>query len=75
MSMQPTPLATDENLFASLPGGQAIIDRFGFCPVFHDGTLERLELSSGNAALSIRTFRMSRKIDANGFIFWIGMPW
>ena len=67
MSVQPSPLATDENLFASLPGGQAIIDWFGFCPVFHDGTLERLELSNGNAALSIRTFRMTSETDANGF--------
>ena len=65
--MPPSPVTTDEKLFASLPGGQAIIDWFGFCPVFHDGPLERLELSNGNAALSIRTFRMTSEIDANGF--------
>ena len=67
MSMPSPPLATDENLFASLPGGQAVIDWFGFCPVFHDGTLERLELSDGNAVLSVRTYRMTSKIEANGF--------
>ncbi len=55
MSMPSPPLATDENLFASLPGGQAVIDWFGFCPVFHDGTLERLELSDGNDANSLRS--------------------
>lgn len=67
MSMPPSPLATDENLFASLPGGQAVIDWFGFCPVFHDGTLERLELSGGNAVLSIHTCRMPNRIEVNSF--------
>lgn len=32
-----------------------MIDWFGFCPVFHDGTLERLELSDGNDANSLRS--------------------
>jgi hypothetical protein len=67
MPMPPPPLPTDENLFASLPGGQAVIDWFGFCPVFHDATLERLELSGGSALLSVRAHRMTSKIDENGF--------
>lgn len=65
--MAPPHGTTDKNLFAYLPGGQAVIDWFGFCPVFHDGTSERLELSGGNAVLSVRAHRMTTKIDANGF--------
>jgi hypothetical protein len=45
---------TDAALFASLPGGQAVIDWFGFCPDFHDASLERLEFAGGNALLSVR---------------------
>ena len=67
MEMPSSDWATDESLFASLPGGQAVIDWFGFCPDFHDGTLERLELSAGNAVLTVRTYRMTSKIDAEGF--------
>jgi hypothetical protein len=66
--MPPSPLSPDENLFVSLPGGRAVIDWFGFCPVFHDGTLERLELSGGNAVLSVRAHRMTSKRDENGFL-------
>jgi len=67
MDMPSSDWATDEKLFASLPGGQTIIDWFGFCPSFHDGTLERLELSAGDATLTVRTFRMGVKTDAEGF--------
>jgi len=59
---------TDEELFASLLGGQAVIDWFGFCPDFHDGELEKLELSGGNATLRVRTHRMTSETDAKGFI-------
>ena len=58
---------TDESLFAYLPGVQAVIDWFGFCPDFHDGTLERLELAAGHASITIRTHRMTAKTDAEGF--------
>lgn len=58
--------ATDKQLFASLPGGQAIIDWFGFCPSFHDASLEKVELSAGAATLQIRTFRMNSETDAEG---------
>ena len=67
MEMPSSDWTTDQALFASLPGGQAVIDWFGFCPDFHDGTLERLELSAGNAALVVRTYRMTSKVDAEGF--------
>ena len=59
--------ATDERLFASLPGGQAVIDWFGFCPDFHDGILERLELSGANAAITVRTWRMGPAVDTEGY--------
>lgn len=58
--------ATDEVLFASLPGGQEVIDWFGFCPSFHDGTLERLELSAGSAILTVRSHRMGGTTDGSG---------
>lgn len=61
------PWLTDESLFASLPGGQTVIDWFGFCPDFHDGSLQELRLTEGDAVLSVRSFRMTSKIDADGF--------
>jgi hypothetical protein len=53
----------DKNLFASLTGGQAVIDWFGFCPRFHDASLERLEIVNGNVLLAIRAFRMTDELD------------
>jgi len=53
----------DENLFASLAGGQAVIDWFGFCPRFHDASLERLEIVNGNVLVAIRAFRMTDELD------------
>lgn len=67
MDMPPLEWATDEELFASLPGGQAVIDWFGFCPDFHDGTLEKLELCDDNALLGVRAFRMTNQINDEGF--------
>lgn len=67
MSQSAPDWNTDAELFASLPGGQAVIDWFGFCPDFHDGSLEKFELSVGNAMLSVRTFRMTSETDENGF--------
>lgn len=67
MEMSPSDRTMDEDLFGSLPGGQTVIDWFGFCPHFHDGNLERLELSGGNAVLAIRAFRMTSKVDAAGY--------
>ena len=57
----------DNDLFASLPGGQAVIDWFGFCPDFHDGTLDRLELSGRDAVLTVKASRMTDKVDAEGY--------
>jgi hypothetical protein len=58
----------DQSLFAALPGGQAVLDWFGFCPDFHDGNLEALELAGGNAVLRIQAHRMTSETDENGFI-------
>jgi hypothetical protein len=44
MGMPSSDWSTGENLFVSLPGGQSVVDWFGFCPDFHDGALEPLEL-------------------------------
>ncbi len=43
----------DNDLLASLPGGQAAIDWFGFGPDFHDGAVDRLELSGRDAVPAI----------------------
>ncbi len=66
MNMSSTGWDNDENLFASLTGGQAIIDWFGFCPRFHDASLERLEIVNGNVLLAIRAFRMTDEVDQQG---------
>ncbi len=58
---------TDKALFASLPGGQAVIDWFGFCPSFHDATLESATIADGNASLTIRAFRMTDQTDEKGY--------
>lgn len=57
----------DESLFASFPGGQAVIDWFGFCPGFHDASLERIEVAFGHAILTLRTFRTTSDVDAAGY--------
>jgi hypothetical protein len=67
MEMPSSEWTMDKDLFASLPGGQTVIDWYGFCPHFHDGILERLELSGGNAVLAIRAFRMANEVDAAGY--------
>lgn len=58
---------TDESLFLSLEGGKEVADWFGFVPSFHDATLDRLELANGNGALTLKAFRMTDKVDANGY--------
>jgi hypothetical protein len=58
---------TDEKLFAELKGGQALIERFGGVPSFHDSTLDQLTLADGNATLTIRAFRMTSEVDQNGY--------
>ena len=62
-----THWSTDPDLFAGLPGGQAVIDWFGFVPTFHDAELDRLEITSGAASLALRAFRMTDAADENGF--------
>lgn len=58
---------TDPELFASLPGGAALIDWFGFVPTFHDATLEGLEIFDGATTLRLKAFRMTNEVDAAGY--------
>ena len=58
---------TDKALFAALPGGQAVIDWFGFCPSFHDATLDSAAIAGGNASLTLKAFRMTDRIDEKGY--------
>jgi hypothetical protein len=57
---------TDPALFASLPGGDAVLEWFGFVPTFHDATLERLDISKGSVTLGLKAFRMTKEVDAEG---------
>ena len=56
-----------EAMFADLPGGQAVIDWFGYAPSFHDAKLTELSFASGNAELKIAAFRMTSDIDERGY--------
>jgi hypothetical protein len=67
MSDDATWVTTDKALVSSLPGGQAVIDWFGFCPSFHDATLERVVIANGSASLSLMAFRMTDRTDENGY--------
>jgi hypothetical protein len=67
MEMPSSDWPTDEGLFATLPGGQRVIDWFGFCPVFHDASLTRLELAGGDASMTVRAFNMGPETDTEGF--------
>jgi hypothetical protein len=66
MNSDGTYWSTDKELFAALPGGQAVIDWFGFVPSFHDAELDRLELAKGGATIVLRAFRMRDAVDAKG---------
>ncbi len=44
-----------------------MIDWFGFCPDFHDASIERIEVASGHAILAMRTFRTTSEVDAAGY--------
>lgn len=58
---------TDPDLFASLPGGAALIEWFGFVPSFHDATVEGLKISEGASTLRLKAFRMTNQVDAAGY--------
>ena len=58
---------TDNEVFLSLPGGEALAEWFGFIPSFHDATLERLKLGEGSASLTLKAFRMTREVNSEGF--------
>lgn len=58
---------SDKELFAALPGGQSVIDWFGFVPSFHDAKLDRLDLINGEALIRLRVFRIADAVDDRGF--------
>ncbi|WP_245447173.1 hypothetical protein [Methylobacterium sp. 17Sr1-1] len=60
-------MTTDKALVASLPGGQAVIKWFGFCPSFHDATLDGITIAGGNASLTLGAFRMTDRTDEEGY--------
>ena len=64
--MSSTDWENHQTLFSSLTGGQTVIDWFGFCPTFHDASLERLEIANGNVLLAIHAFRMTDELDKHG---------
>jgi len=64
--MSSTDWENHQTLFSSLTGGQTVIDWFGFCPRFHDASLERLEIVNGNILLAIHAFRMTDELDQRG---------
>ena len=58
---------TDKDLFATLPGGAAVIEWFGFVPSFHDASLDNLEIAMGVAIVRLKAFRMTNEVDANSY--------
>lgn len=61
-----TAWRTDPALFAALPGGQAVIDWFGFVPSFHDATLKRLDIAGDALVLALEAFRITDRIALGG---------
>ena len=66
MNLDGTFWSSDKALFAALPGGQTVIDWFGFVPSFHDAELDRLEVTRGAASMAVRAFRITGAVDAKG---------
>jgi hypothetical protein len=58
---------TDPALFHSIPGGDAIVDWFGFVPSFHDAELIGLDVAPEGITFRLRAFRMTAETDLDGF--------
>lgn len=56
-----------DELFGRLPGGQQVLDWFGFVPTFHDASLRRIEITSKSVVIEIEAFRMTSEVDAKGY--------
>lgn len=57
-----------ESALSTVPGGQALIDWFGYVTHFHDGELLEIKLvSNGSSTLRIRTWRTTNKVDERGY--------
>jgi hypothetical protein len=56
-----------EELLLTLPGANALIERFGRWPSFHDAEVVSLSLNrTGASTLTIHIFRMKSEVDARG---------
>ena len=52
----------------AIPGGQALIEWFGFTPNFHDAELQSISITNtGPCTLRIRAFRITHQVDDRGF--------
>lgn len=58
---------TDAKLFRSLPGGDAIVDWFGYVPSFHDAELLELKIAPEAVVIRLHVFRMTNETDPDGY--------
>jgi hypothetical protein len=57
-----------DNALHAIPGGQALIEWFGFVPNFHDAELQSISITNnGPCTLRIRAFRMTDQVDDRGY--------
>lgn len=69
MSFHPT-MDEPVPLFATIPGGAAVLDWFGFMPTFHDAEVIGLDLRRrAPSRLSVHCWRMSSETDERGYFF------
>lgn len=57
-----------QSLFATIPGGQSIIDWFGYVPRFHDANILEMNLEmNGPFSMRIHGWKMTDKKDSKGY--------
>ena len=60
---------TTETIVHEIPGGQALVDWFGFVPHFHDANLLDINLvSRAPSTLVIHSWRITDTVDEAGFL-------
>jgi hypothetical protein len=56
------------SVLTSIPGGQALVDWFGFAHRFHDAEMQDITLASGGSStLRLRTWRITNALDGRGY--------
>ncbi|MGO9483823.1 MAG: hypothetical protein ACLPX9_04440 [Rhodomicrobium sp.] len=59
---------TTKTALCDIPGGQELIDWFGYVPGFHDAyLLDANFMSNGQSSLRIHAFRMTDEVDDKGY--------